>query len=60
MNTSDHLSVALDLTIDNVIIAGNIAHAFPDCIAWNTLAPEHIHNQHTLPLDDRLTQSVIR
>ncbi len=33
MNTSDHLSVALDLTIDNVIIAGKIAHDFPDHIA---------------------------
>ncbi len=60
MNTSDHISVALDLAIDNVIIAGSIAHDFPDGIAWNTLTPEQIHNQYTLPLDDRLTQLVVR
>ncbi len=60
MNTSDHLSVALDLAIDNVIIAGSIRHDFPDRIAWNKLTPEQIHNQYTVPLDDRLTQLVIR
>ncbi len=60
MNTSDHISVALDLAIDNVIITGSIAHDFPDRITWNKLTPEQIHNQYTLPLDDRLTQLVIR
>ncbi len=60
MNTSNHLSVALDLAIDNVIKVGSIAHDFPDRIAWNTLTPKQIHNRYTLPLDDSLTQLVIR